>query len=190
MSNTLIISSSAEKTAELEQLLKGECSGKILYFSSGSEVRRYMQTEADIELAVVSSPLSDEFGHDLALLLSETANGVILICSGDISDEIAQYTDDSGIYVIPRPLSHEIFSDTVNEIISADGNASGNKKESAEILSKIEEIRLINRAKATLMKYLKFTEPQAHRYIEKQAMNSRRTRREMALHILSSYDVN
>ena len=48
-------------------------------------------------------------------------------------------------------------------------------------------MRLINRAKCTLIEYLKFTEPQAHRYIEKQAMNNRQTRREVAEKILKTY---
>ena len=38
------------------------------------------------------------------------------------------------------------------------------------------------------MKYLKFTEPQAHRYIEKQAMNNRQTRREAAQKIIDTYE--
>ena len=61
-------------------------------------------------------------------------------------------------------------------------------KESPEVLGRIEEIRVINRAKSALMKYLKFTEPQAHRYIEKQAMNNRQTRREVAEHIIEQYE--
>ena len=49
-------------------------------------------------------------------------------------------------------------------------------------------MRTINRAKTTLMKYLKFTEPQAHKYIEKQAMNNRQTRLEVAVRILAQYE--
>ena len=61
-------------------------------------------------------------------------------------------------------------------------------KEAPEIMGRIEEIRTISRAKTVLMKYLKFTEPQAHRYIEKQAMNNRQTRREVAEHIIQQYE--
>ena len=72
--------------------------------------------------------------------------------------------------------------------ISRTGSLAGVKKESADILSRIEEMRTINRAKTTLMKYLKFTEPQAHKYIEKQAMNNRQTRLEVAVRILAQYE--
>lgn len=50
------------------------------------------------------------------------------------------------------------------------------------------EARLIERAKEVLMEYLKMTEAQAHRYIEKQAMDMRITRREVAESILKTYE--
>ena len=45
---------------------------------------------------------------------------------------------------------------------------------------------MVDRAKCALIQYLGFTEPQAHRYIEKQAMDLRQTRREVAESILKS----
>ena len=57
-----------------------------------------------------------------------------------------------------------------------------------EYIDMAEEIKLVNRAKSCLMQYLKFSEPQAHRYIEKQAMDTRRTRKDVAKHILSIYE--
>ena len=53
---------------------------------------------------------------------------------------------------------------------------------------KIEEIRLIDRAKCILIQYLQMTEPQAHKYIEKQAMNLRQSRVQMAESILKTYE--
>jgi AmiR/NasT family two-component response regulator len=51
-----------------------------------------------------------------------------------------------------------------------------------------EEMEIINRAKTTLMEYLGFTEPQAHRYIEKHAMDMRVTKIEIAKNILKIYE--
>ena len=53
---------------------------------------------------------------------------------------------------------------------------------------KIEEIRLVSRAKCVLIEVLGMTEPQAHRYLEKQAMDLRCTRREVAQGVLSTYE--
>ena len=51
----------------------------------------------------------------------------------------------------------------------------------------MEEIRLVNRAKWRLIEVLKMTEAQAHRYIEKQAMDRCVNRRTIASEILAAY---
>ena len=51
-----------------------------------------------------------------------------------------------------------------------------------------DDIRIINRAKYILMEYLSMTEPQAHKYLEKQAMDMRLTKIEVAENLLSTYD--
>ena len=61
-------------------------------------------------------------------------------------------------------------------------------KEYSKLQTKIEETRLINRAKCILIQYLKLTEPQAHKYIEKQAMNQRISKLEVAKNILKTYE--
>ena len=47
---------------------------------------------------------------------------------------------------------------------------------------------MVDRAKCILIQYLNMTEPQAHRYIEKQAMDLRVSRREIAQGILQTYE--
>lgn len=64
----------------------------------------------------------------------------------------------------------------------------GLKSENQRLQKQIEEIRLVNRAKCVLIQYLSMTEPQAHRYIEKQAMDLRTPRREIAERILKTYE--
>ncbi len=58
---------------------------------------------------------------------------------------------------------------------------------SASLEDKMEEIRLVNRAKWLLISELKMTENEAHRYIEKQAMDRCVSRREVASEIFKTY---
>lgn len=191
MNRVLIVSSSEETTSMIEQFLRADGVNRITAVSSGSEARRLMRTTTEISLVVINTPLPDEFGQELSVMIAEECQtGVILICGNDISSDIAGYVCESGIYVVSRPVSRILFSEAADLAAASHGGFVELKKESSDILIKTEEIRLISRAKATLMKYLKFTEPQAHRYIEKQAMNSRQTRRETALRILADYGVN
>ena len=51
----------------------------------------------------------------------------------------------------------------------------------------MEEIRLVNRAKLLLVECLKMSEAEAHRYIEKTAMDRCVRRREIAENIIRTY---
>ena len=54
---------------------------------------------------------------------------------------------------------------------------------------KMEEIRLINRAKMLLMQCLKMTEQEAHRYLEKEAMDRGMKRMAVAEEVIKTYGV-
>ena len=49
-------------------------------------------------------------------------------------------------------------------------------------------LRLVSRAKCCLVEHEQMTEAEAHRYIEKQAMDTRRDRTEIAQEILENYE--
>ena len=61
------------------------------------------------------------------------------------------------------------------------------QKKTLSIEEKMEEIRIINRAKWLLISNLKMTEQDAHRHIEKQAMDRCIPKRKVAEEIINSY---
>ena len=188
MDRALIVSGSERGLDSVEQLLKSAGYGRITSITSGSEARRIIDT-TEYELVVIMTPLSDEFGHELSIMVSESsAAGILLICKSDIADDVSEKVGDFGVCVVPKPLNRLIFHQSLKLVQATRSRMLGLKKENVKLLTKIDEMRLINRAKCTLMQYLKFTEPQAHRYIEKQAMDARQTRREVALRILATYE--
>ena len=93
-----------------------------------------------------------------------------------------------GAFVISKPLNRQLFSKAVRYMQAAQNRMNGIRRENVKLQKKIEEIRLINRAKYILMEYLSMTEQQAHRYLEKQAMDLRITKLEVAKNLLSTYD--
>jgi len=62
------------------------------------------------------------------------------------------------------------------------------QKENGELKQKIEDIRIIDRAKCILISHLNLSEEQAHRAIEKQAMDMRTSKRIIAEDILKTYE--
>jgi len=61
------------------------------------------------------------------------------------------------------------------------------EKKTLSIEEKMKEIRIVNRAKWLLITELKMSEPDAHRYIEKKAMDRCVTKREIAEEIIKMY---
>ena len=60
--------------------------------------------------------------------------------------------------------------------------------ENERLKATIGELKLIDRAKCALVGYLGMTEKDAHRFLEKQSMDRRLPRREVALEILKAYE--
>ena len=62
------------------------------------------------------------------------------------------------------------------------------EKKTARLEEKMQEIRTVNHAKWTLIRNMGITEEEAHRLIEKQAMDTRRTKSEVAEGIIRTYE--
>lgn len=169
-------------TDEAEQTLKS-CGYSCSFMSPDSdEIRRIISGGLFSELMLVVSPLADEQSLELAENASAVCR-VIFLCGSGVLPQVTKWLAEYGAETISLPVNQTELTDCILRL----EESAGDTRESADILTKIDDIRIINRAKAVLMQYLKFTEPQAHRHIEKTAMNSRCTRREAAEQILRKY---
>lgn len=187
MERVLIVSGSADWNNNIKHLVQEAGCSSIITASSGTAARRIISS-VGFGLIIIKTPLSDEFGHELAFSAADsTEAGVIIVCNKDIADCISGKAAESGVYVISGHADRNSLQQALKSIRATRPKLHGIHRENVSLLNRIEEMRLINRAKCTLMQYLKFTEPQAHKYIEKQAMNTRQTRREVAVKILALY---
>ena len=188
MDKTLIVSGSEQASALLSDLMKSYNGSQITTALSGNEARRLIN-RTEFDTAIISTPLPDEFGSELAVMIAEkTSSGVMLICKADMADEISDKVEVSGVCVLPKPLNKNLFFHSLKLMQATRSRMLNVMKEYNKLQTKIEETRFINRAKCILIQYLKLTEPQAHRYIEKQAMDQRLSKLEVAQNILKTYE--
>lgn len=188
MERALIVSGSNQGLDILTKMVVNATKvNNILTVSSGAEARRLV-SNTDYDLIVINTALTDEFGHELSMYLSEhTSSGIVLICKSAIADELTERVMDYGVCVVAKPVNRTMFFQTIRLVTATRCRIMGYQRENVKLQVKIDEIKVIDRAKCVLMEYLKLTEPQAHRYIEKQAMDTRRTKREVAQDILLRY---
>ncbi len=186
---TLIISGSEKGLDGVTSFLKScGCSG-IINISSGSEARRIIAHD-DYDLIIINTPLKDEFGYQLSLKLCEsTCSGVILICKADLAAEMITRTSDYGVCVVPKPLNKNGFLHALRTGCAFHRRLTAMQKENNKLRAKLEEMRYVSRAKFLLITEKHMTEDAAHRYIEKNAMDTRRTRKEVSLEIIAKYEL-
>lgn len=188
MDRILIVSNSNKGTEILTQQLNSFTTSQISTAKSGIEARRIINNK-ELDLVIINAPLPDEFGDNLALTVTEMSpSGAILIVKNEIIDEISAKVLDYGVLVISKPIVKQVLIQSVKIAIASKNRIIGLKNENINLQKKIEEIRLVTRAKCVLIQYLNMTENQAHRYIEKQAMDMRMTRQEIAQNILKTYE--
>lgn len=188
MDSVLIISSAEQTVKSFAQLLKAEGCHNYESAKSGADGRRRM-SEREYDLIIINTPLSDEFGDGIASDIAQNTNsGVMLIVKAEIEAEIESRTIDYGVFVLGKPLSKQLFFKAIRFIEATSHRINGVKKENIKLQKKIDDIRVINRAKCILMEYLSMTEPQAHKYLERQAMDLRLTKIEVAKRLLSTYE--
>ena len=158
-------------------------------FAASANAARRMIAEKPYEMILINAPLPDELGHELALFaVQNTRAGVLMMVKAGTADQVAQRVEQSGVLVLAKPFGRAMFSQTLRLGLASRRRMLGLRDENVQLQKKIEEIRLVDRAKCVLIQVLSMTEPQAHRYLEKEAMDRRVTRREVAEQVLRTYE--
>ncbi len=186
--SVLVVSSGPKVNEFLGEVLEPATYSPIVFAKSGGEARNILITQT-FDLIIINAPLSDEFGNDLALKLTDNAVcGVILIVKSEIYEDVSDQVEQYGVLTVSKPVSRPVFLQVLKMSVATLERLRRLDKENKRLSLKLDEIKLIDRAKWVLIEYLKMSEPQAHRYIEKQAMDMRITKREVAESIIKNYE--
>ncbi len=186
--SALVISSGEKGLEFFTKTLQEFSIQKIAKAKSGAEGRRLL-AQQDFDLVLINTPLSDESGESLSRhIASQNKNQVILIVKSEYYDDISAVVEDYGVLTVAKPINKNMFWFSLKLAKAAHGRLVQVQKEKAKLVQKIEDIRLVDRAKHVLVAYLNMTEDEAHKYIERQAMDSRETRRSVAEGILKIYE--
>lgn len=187
MDSILIVSGSEKGMEMLAGFLKTSNAGQFSTASGGGAARR-MLSECDFDLVVINTPLPDEFGDELAEFVTETTiAGTLLIVKNDYADEVAGKVENNGVLVVPKPFTRALFFQQLRLVNAARSRLVALHRENIKLRRKIEEIKLVDRAKWSLIQNRGMDEESAHHYIEKLAMDSRVTRGEAARQIINEF---
>ena len=169
-----------------ERLLKENGFSQVEAASSGGEARRLLLA-GDWDLLLIAAPLPDEFGHDLATDAAEQGLPVLLSVKAELWEEASARVGPAGVVALGRPFSRAVFAQAVGMLRAAQAQVGKLREENKKLRQKLEELRAVSRAKCLLVEYLHLDEEGAHKYIERAAMEERKTRRAVAEEIIAEY---
>ncbi|MDR0861578.1 MAG: ANTAR domain-containing protein [Oscillospiraceae bacterium] len=188
MERALIVSGTDKSVAQLTEMLSHAALSRVSSVTTAGEARRLL-TSADYDLYIVNSPLPDESGESLACGIAEKLAGeVILLVKADRYEEVSDMVAERGVIAVSKPVNRTLFWGAIKMADAAHNRFNMMRRENMKLQQKIEDIRTIDRAKCVLISRMSMTEPEAHKYIEKQAMDMRQTRRAIAEGILKTYE--
>ncbi|MGE4584305.1 MAG: ANTAR domain-containing response regulator [Sphaerochaeta sp.] len=188
MLRALVVSSTEKGCSSLCSLIKEhEGSVDILHCYSAAEARRII-LDSELDFVVVNAPLADESGEDLAIMVTEQSLATsILVVRVEYFEQTQALYSNQGILVVSKPVIRQMFFQALSLGLSLRRRLGAMHNENEKLHRRIEEIKLIDRAKWTLIENLGMDEGQAHRHIEKQAMDLRKSRYDIAVSILKTY---
>lgn len=182
----LIVSASEQFDAIVKRSLKGFTT--INFVKSGSLARRSVM-EKEYDIIVVNSPLPDETGIDLALDTAEKSRAsILLVVPKEIYEDVMERVTDLGVLVLPKPFPKGRVDKAVRFLAAIQKKSLKLEKKVLSIEEKMEELRLVSRAKILLVEKKHMSEDEAHRYIGKAAMDNGVSRKRIAEKILEDIE--
>lgn len=185
---SVLIVSSSDKVDEYLRTVLSSQQFTVTSVSSAGEARR-MQIDDPCDIVLINTPLRDEFGTELAVEFAESDCGVMVFVKNEVYDQVCYKVEEYGVLTYAKPGNKTSIYQSVKLLVAASCRMKLLQKKAMSLEAKMKEIRLINRAKWVLIDRFKMSESEAHKYIEKSAMDHCVKRSEIAENIIRTYDV-
>jgi response regulator NasT len=188
----ILVASGTESGGELFSgiLREIEPESDIQVVQSSGDIRDCVKARP-WDVIVINAPLSDEFGAGICKELVGLCNsGILFLVKKDYINTIWQELGEVGVFIHPKPIGRADFRDAVNFAYASGLRMKKLEKENEKLKTRLDEMKAVDRAKCMLIYHRGMTEAQAHRYIEKAAMDQRISRGEVAGNILREYEVD
>lgn len=182
--SVLSIAAAEKFHTSLRELLPNGRYDPVHAVYDASEARRRM-LETSYDVILISAPLPDEFGARLAQHAAEhTGAGVLMMVKSEYYSDVSEQLTPCGVLTLQKPTSPQMMLQCMELLCATRERLRRMEQKSASIEDKMAEIRLVNRAKWALIEKRGLTEQEAHRFIEKAAMDRCVPKRVIAEEIL------
>ena len=149
-----------------------------------NEARRRV-TERSYNIILVD--YAEGEGADFATDTAEGLATILLLTPSALFEEVSYRVEGYGIIAITNPFDQFYFYNMIKAAIAVQYKVQVLSSQTTKLKVKMEEIKQVNRAKMLLIQNMSMTEQEAHRYIEKEAMDSGLKKTAVAEKIIKTY---
>ena len=186
--SVLIVSASQNFNTAMSTLLPVSEYWPVSTVGSVASARREL-LERSFDIVIINAPLPDDLGSRLAVdLCTASPAAVLLLVKSEIYNEVYSEVMEYGVFTLSKPTSSQQLGRFLKILCTSRERMRKLEGKQQTVEEKIEEIRLVNHAKWLLIECLSMTEAEAQRYIEKQAMDLRISKRQMAENVIKTYE--
>ncbi len=141
------------------------------------------------DMVIINSLLQGDDGSSLAKKLSsERSTQVILLCQKSVYPSILSAMEQAGVLLLAKPLSSAMVTTAIHFAKANYHKINLLQPQTSKLEQKIQDIKLIDKAKYILISNFGMSEQEAHKYVEKHAMDKRINKRMVAQKIIQTYD--
>ena len=177
MKNALLISHSEQSAVSLSQLLGSEGYTEISVCQTSQEAKELANGEVF------------ENGIELSKYFAGTTrSSVVIIVPQRNADYVNDALTEHGVLVIAKPVNKHLFHHFLQFTECFKMRMFRVLEENEKLKHMVADMKIINRAKFLLITCLNMSEDQAHRYLEKQAMDLRTSKLEVAKQVIRTYE--
>ena len=152
--------------------------------SDFNEARR-LATERTFNIIIADS--GDGYDTDFAINIADSYSTILLLVPSEHFDEISYRVEGYGILTATKPFEPFYFYNMVKVSIAVQYKVQVLSSQTTKLKVKMEEIKQVNRAKMLLMQNMNMSEQEAHRFIEKAAMDRSMKKTAVAEEIIKRY---
>lgn len=184
--SALAAASSDEAMNNITSMLS-ETGIKDISVTDGSNVNELVYKN-EYTLVVFSLPFEKSFGLETVLSTGKSGCAVVVFVPSKVYDEVCNKLRHTLAVVVPKSSAGTIGVSAIKYALEQKKRADELRSENEMLRNMLNEVKLVNRAKCVLIEYLRISEKEAHRQIQKRAMDRRITLTEVAEDILKTYE--
>lgn len=178
-----------ESTNVMESFLKDNGYDDVIVVSDTNSAQKQIANHS-FAMILVDLPFTQN-RHEVSFLLSlskATNANIMAIVNKANYESLRDQVERFGIFTLCKPIPQELFIQLLAfmRVIQCRNHQILQKQK--QLVDYIKEIKLVDRAKCLMIEYEYMSEEEAHKRIEKEAMNERVTRGVIAQRIIKQFE--